>query len=138
MISHVTLGVRDLARAAPFYRAIAAEMNLVERAFEDDGGPEMLCFHVAGLDAPRLYIATPFDERAATAGNGTMIALIAPSRAAVDAAYASGLDAGGTDAGPPGPRPHYEPDYYGAYLRDPDGNKLHLVHRDALQPFRQA
>ncbi|WP_179380323.1 VOC family protein [Jannaschia marina] len=136
MISHATLGVRDLTRAAPFYRAVAAALELHERKPEPDGGPEMLCFLVAGRHVPRLYISTPFDEGAATAGNGTMVALIAPSRAAVDAAHAAALAHGGSCEGPPGPRPHYEPDYYGAYFRDPDGNKLHAVHRDALQAFR--
>jgi lactoylglutathione lyase len=56
-----------------------------------------------------------------------MIALLAPTRALVRNAYAAGLAAGGTDEGPPGLRPHYHADYYGAYLRDPDGNKLALA-----------
>lgn len=136
MISHLTLGVRDLAAVTPFYRAVAHALDLFERAPEPDGGPEMLCFHVADRHAPRLYISTPFDEAQATAGNGTMIALIAPSRAAVDAAHAAALENGGSDEGAPGLRPHYGPDYYGAYFRDPDGNKLHVVHQDALQAFR--
>ena len=136
MISHITLGVTDMARAGRFYRAIAAPLDLHERAVEEDGGPLMYCFHVAGTDAPRLYISTPFDDAPATAGNGTMVALIAPSRAAVDAAHAAALAHGGTDEGPPGLRPHYAPDYYGAYLRDPDGNKLHVVYRAELMAAR--
>ena len=58
-----------------------------------------------------------------------MVAFAAPSRAAVDAAYAAAMAAGGTDEGAPGPRPKYTADYYGAYVRDPDGNKLHFVRR---------
>jgi catechol 2,3-dioxygenase-like lactoylglutathione lyase family enzyme len=58
-----------------------------------------------------------------------MVAFLAPSPEAVEAAYAEGLRKGGSDEGPPGPRPHYDPDYCGAYLRDPDGNKVHIVHR---------
>src|SRR2546427_10912137 len=53
---------------------------------------------------------------------------------AVDAAHAAGLARGGSDEGPPGPRPHYGDGYYGAYLRDPDGNKVHVVHRADVRP----
>jgi predicted lactoylglutathione lyase len=56
-----------------------------------------------------------------------MVALLAQSRAQVDAAHAAGLAAGGSDAGAPGPRPQYHADFYGAYLRDPDGNKIGLA-----------
>jgi catechol 2,3-dioxygenase-like lactoylglutathione lyase family enzyme len=68
----------------------------------------------------------PFDERPATVGNGSMPALIAPSRAAVDAFHAAGLAHGGTDEGAPGLRP-YHAHFYACYLRDPDGNKLSAV-----------
>ena len=78
---------------------------------------------------PRFYIYTPFDGAPATAGNGTMVAFEAPSNAAVDRAYGAGLSSGGSDAGEPGPRLHYGEGYYGAYLRDPDGSKVHVVHR---------
>lgn len=86
-------------------------------------------------DAPRplFLIGTPFDGEPAAAGNGQMVALLAPSRAAVDHAYASALDNGGFCEGPPGLRPHYHPDYYGAYFRDPDGNKICVCCHDAGQ-----
>lgn len=58
-----------------------------------------------------------------------MVAFAAPSQSAVDAAYTAGLLAGGSDEGKPGNRPHYGEGYYGAYLRDPDGNKVHITHR---------
>lgn len=66
MISHLTLGVRDVAPAAPFYRAVARALDLLEWKTEPDGGPEMLCFHVADRAAPRLYVTTPFDDGPAT------------------------------------------------------------------------
>ncbi|MEM7643529.1 MAG: VOC family protein, partial [Pseudomonadota bacterium] len=113
MISHICLGSRDLERSTRFYTAIAAPLDLVERQVEEDGGPPMLCWHVPGQHVPRLYIVTPYDDALATAGNGTMMALIAPTRQAVDDAHAAGLAAGGTDAGAPGPRAHYAADYYG-------------------------
>ena len=59
-----------------------------------------------------------------------MVAFAAPSRAAVNEAYAAAVAAGGTDEGAPGPRPQFAADYYGAYVRDPDGNKLHFVTRE--------
>jgi catechol 2,3-dioxygenase-like lactoylglutathione lyase family enzyme len=74
----------------------------------------------------------PFNREAATAGNGTMVAFTAPSPDAVRQAYFAGLQAGGTDEGPPGERAHYGAGYYGAYLRDPDGNKVHIAHRGDL------
>jgi catechol 2,3-dioxygenase-like lactoylglutathione lyase family enzyme len=61
-----------------------------------------------------------------------MVAFLAPDPKAVDAAYQAGLAAGGTDEGGPGPRVRYGRGYYGAYLRDPDGNKVHVVHRGDL------
>ena len=66
---------------------------------------------------------------AASSGNGSMVAFLAPSPEAVNAAHAAGLANGGTDEGMPGPRDHYAIGYYGAYLRDPDGTKIHFVHR---------
>lgn len=132
MFSHICLGCRDLAVAARFYRSIAPHLNLIERAVEEDGGPPMYCWHLPGRIAPRLYIVTPFDDAPATAGNGTMVALVAPTQDAVRAAHGAGLENGGTCEGPPGIRAHYAPDYFGAYLRDPDGNKLHFVHRPEL------
>lgn len=132
MFSHITLGSRSLERSGRFYRAIVAPLGLVERAAEPDGGPPVLCWHRPGRDVPRLYIVEPFDGGPAGAGNGTMVSLVAPDRAAVDAAHEAGLATGGRDEGAPGLRPQYAEDYYGAYLRDPDGNKLCLVHRAAL------
>jgi catechol 2,3-dioxygenase-like lactoylglutathione lyase family enzyme len=73
---------------------------------------------------PQFFVCTPYDERPASVGNGTHIALLAPSRAAVDAFHRTAIEAGGTDEGAPGPRPQYHEHYYGAYIRDLDGNKL--------------
>jgi predicted lactoylglutathione lyase len=78
----------------------------------------------------------PYNREPATAGNGSMTAFQAGSTVAVDAAYAAGIAAGGTDEGAPGPRSRYGLGYYGAYLRDLDGNKIHLVHRGDLPDQR--
>jgi catechol 2,3-dioxygenase-like lactoylglutathione lyase family enzyme len=73
---------------------------------------------------PFLFLTTPFDGQPASMGNGQMIALLADDRATVDRAHAAALANGGNCEGPPGLRPHYHPNYYGAYFRDPEGNKL--------------
>ena len=78
-----------------------------------------------------LWVCEPFDGQPATAGNGTMIALQADSRKAVDAFHAAALANGGTSEGAPGLRPQYNANFYAAYVRDPDGNKLAVVCRRA-------
>ena len=81
---------------------------------------------------PRFYVFSPFNRQDASAGNGNMLAFSAPSIAAVNLAYAAGIAAGGSDEGAPAERAHYAKNYYGAYLRDLDGNKIHLVFRGDL------
>jgi catechol 2,3-dioxygenase-like lactoylglutathione lyase family enzyme len=76
---------------------------------------------------PKLFIVHPFDGNAAIPGNGVHAAFKIESRASVDAFYKAALENGGTDEGPPGLRAHYHPNYYGAYVRDPDGNKIQAV-----------
>ena len=73
-------------------------------------------------------VGLPFDQQPATAGNGSMVAVAAPSRRGVDEFHAAALAAGGSSEGAPGLRPHYGPNFYVAYVRDPDGNKLAAVH----------
>ncbi len=72
-------------------------------------------------------IAHPFDGKPHVAGNGQMAAFSANSRRQVDEAYRLALSSGAKDEGSPGMRPHYHADYYGAYFRDLDGNKLCVV-----------
>lgn len=133
MFSHVTLGTNDLDRAGLFYDALLMPLGLMQRPVTPDGGPPSLCWIKPGQTLPRLYIYRPFNGAPATAGNGVMVAFEAPSPAAVDSAYAGGMATGGTCEGAPGPRPHYGEGYYGAYLRDPDGNKLHVVFRGDIR-----
>jgi len=130
MISHVTIGTNDLARARAFYDAALAPLGLVCR-YAGPGalgyGPPRGRLRPDGASVMQLWVMTPFDRAPATPGNGWHVALIAPTRAAVDAFHAAALAAGGTDEGPPGLRPHYHATYYAAYVRDPDGNKLQAV-----------
>ncbi len=127
MFSHVFLGIRDFERALAFYRPLLAGLGIAERFCDPDGW--------AGWQStpgprPLLVIGRPF-EGEHEPGNGQMVALLASSRAQVDAAHATALAHGGRCEGPPGPRPHYHPNYYGAYFRDPDGNKLCVACHDA-------
>ncbi len=131
MLSHVTVGVSDHGRAAAFYDAVLRPLGLVRRPSQDES-PRAVAWHAPGQEVPVLFAGTPFDGQAPGPGNGAMVAFLAPSQAAVDAAHAAGLAAGGTDEGAPGLRPQYGDGYYGAYLRDPDGNKVHVVHRGDL------
>jgi predicted lactoylglutathione lyase len=116
MIGYVTLGTNDLARGAGFYDALAAEMGL-RRTMED---PRFVAWG-SGPEAPMLGLIKPHDGKAATPGNGTMVALPARDRAQVDRLHALALSLGGADEGAPGER---FPGFYAAYFRDLDGNKL--------------
>lgn len=129
MFSHVTVGVSDLDTAASFYDALLFPLGLIRREVTPDGGPLSLCWHEPDTSLPRFYAYLPFDGEPSSHGNGSMVAFLAPSTEAVERSYADAMRHGGTDEGKPGQRDRYGPDYFGAYLRDPDGNKLHVVYR---------
>lgn len=124
MIGYVTIGHNDLQKAADFWDATMAPLNY-ERTFFDTG------YGWAGYGAkdkaaglPDIMIAKPENGEPATLGNGSMLAFKADSRAAVDATHAAALKAGGSCAGAPGVRGDSQPPFYGAYFRDPVGNKF--------------
>jgi catechol 2,3-dioxygenase-like lactoylglutathione lyase family enzyme len=126
MFSHITIGTQDLPRALAFYDAALAPLGI--RRMPGTKYVTWASWQRAG-EAGTLWVGKPFNGQPAGHGNGWMAAFSARSRAEVDAAYAAALAAGGTDDGAPGPRPQFTADYYGAYVRDPDGNKLHFVTR---------
>jgi catechol 2,3-dioxygenase-like lactoylglutathione lyase family enzyme len=132
MFSHITVGTADLTRASAFYDAVLIPLGLLRRTVTPDGGPAAACWINPNQTLPRFYVYMPFDRNPATVGNGSMVAFTAMSPAVVDAAYAAGIAHHGRCDGPPGERHNYGTGYYGAYLRDPDGNKVHLAHRGDL------
>jgi catechol 2,3-dioxygenase-like lactoylglutathione lyase family enzyme len=115
MIGYVTLGTNDLARGAAFYDAIAKEMG-TGRMMEFDRGIAWGSPSAAGIG-----LIKPFDGQSATVGNGVMAAFAAQSKEQVDRLYQIALAQGGSCEGPPGLRGDQ---FYAAYFRDPDGNKL--------------
>ena len=121
MLLYATLGTNDVASAKAFYTPTLATLGVILRR----DGTDEVSYGLPGSPDPGLYITKPYDQRPATTGNGTMLALIAGSKAEVDAFHATALGHGGTDEGKPGLR--YSPTFYSCYVRDPDGNKLSAV-----------
>jgi catechol 2,3-dioxygenase-like lactoylglutathione lyase family enzyme len=125
MYSHIFTSVTDFDRAFAFYAPLLSTLGLTLRFHEPDR--PWAGWQVPGQARPLFVICKPHDGRPHDPGNGQMVAFAAASRAMVRAAHAAGLAAGGTCEGPPGLRPHYHAHYYGAYLRDPEGNKVGLA-----------
>lgn len=120
MIHHASVGSSDLARSRIFYQAVIPALGY--RLVSED---EQSLDYGSGVFA--FSIERPLDGKPATGGNGTHIAFEARSRADVDIFHREGLAHGGRDAGAPGLRPEYDANYYGAFLLDPDGNKIEAV-----------
>lgn len=122
MFSHIFVSVTDFERSLAFYGAVMDSLGIALRFCERD--KPWAGWHSAGGTRPFFVICKPYDGQPHDPGNGQMVAFAAPTRAAVRSAHRTALAHGGTCEGPPGLRPHYHADYYGAYFRDGDGNKL--------------
>lgn len=122
MISHIHVGTADFPRAWRFYEAILPLLGLKIRFVEP--GKSWGGWQSPDQTRPLFLIGRPFDGKPADPGNGLMTALLAPDRPAVDRVHAAAIGAGGISEGAPGLRPQYHANYYGAYFRDLDGNKL--------------
>ncbi|KRD55710.1 glyoxalase [Acidovorax sp. Root275] len=129
MFSHIFVGVADFDRAMAFYRPVMATLGIAQR-FVDPSRP-WAGWQSSPDPRPLFLIGRPFEGEHAP-GNGPMTAFAASSRAQVDAVHAAALAHGGHCDGPPGLRPEYHANYYGAYFRDPDGNKLCVAFHGAV------
>ncbi|MCA8902781.1 MAG: VOC family protein [Hyphomonas sp.] len=116
MLAYVTLGTNNKEKALAFYDAVLGEMG-AKRFFAND----RLQFYGVGPGQPMLAIGDPWDKASATCGNGVMPALAVDSTEMVDKVYAKAIEMGAPSEGEPGNR---MPTFYGAYFRDPDGNKI--------------
>jgi catechol 2,3-dioxygenase-like lactoylglutathione lyase family enzyme len=122
LFSHVFVGISDFDRALAFYRPFMASLGISLRFCEPER--PWAGWQSSPTPKPLFVIAKPFNQQVPQPGNGLMVAFMAESRNQVCVAHAAALANGGTCEGTPGLRPEYHPHYYGAYFRDPDGNKL--------------
>ncbi|MCW2308359.1 VOC family protein [Rhodobium gokarnense] len=125
ILSHVSLGVTDLARSIAFYDQVMPTIGAVKKMDVPEIGVAY------GKAYPEFWIQRPIDGQPAGVGNGTHIAFLTGSTDEVDAFHAAALAAGGTDDGMPGWRPQYSPAYYACFVRDPDGHKIEAMFWDA-------
>jgi catechol 2,3-dioxygenase-like lactoylglutathione lyase family enzyme len=124
MLDHVSITVSDMPRARRFYDAVMAALGVPHvGAREDWLGYGERC---RPAHPERTYLSIRLGPKPDVAP-GRHWCFKAPSRDAVDAFWREGLAAGGEDDGAPGPRPHYHAEYYAAFLRDPDGNRVEAV-----------
>lgn len=126
-IGYTMVGTTDLPRALAFYDPIFAAMGL-DQCWRDE------CSASWGKSSdetyPRFFTGYPYDGGKASVGNGTMTAFLCAA-GLIDRLHALALENGGICEGPPGRRPRYGDGFYGAYVRDPDGNKIAFVCYDA-------
>jgi len=120
VIDHVSVGVRDLERAARFYEATLAALGLSRLVSR----PATIGF---GKSYPELWINLRTDMNTVPHESGSHICLRAKSTVEVDAFHAAALGAGGASDGAPGLRPHDRARYYAAFVIDPDGNRIEAV-----------
>lgn len=121
MIGYITLGSNDLEKSRGFYDALMPVIG-AKRIMEFGDNFTM---YGTSMGQPGLAVCKPYDGNAATAGNGNMASIVVDSRARVDALHAKAMELGGSCEGPPGVRGEEgDQAFYGAYFRDPDGNKL--------------
>jgi catechol 2,3-dioxygenase-like lactoylglutathione lyase family enzyme len=119
-VSHVSLGTNDYPRAKAFYDAVLATLN-IRCVMDFPGGAGY------GRHFPEFWIQAPHDRGRASSGNGVHVCFFASSQEEVKAFHAKALELGGKDDGAPGRRPEYAPDYYAAFVRDLDGNKIEAM-----------
>ena len=122
-LNYVMIGSNDVTRARAYFDAV---LPLIGGTVIMEFMPDGFCYGLRG--GGRVWVTAPFNKEEAAPGNGNMVGLLCESVAEVRAAHAAALAAGGSNEGEPGPRPQYGPDFFGAYVRDLDGNKMSFVY----------
>lgn len=117
IMSHTSIGVRDFDAAVAFYTRVLGVLGA--RPIMNHPGAAAF-----GKQFPEFWVQTPYDGQPASVGNGTHHAFFARNREEVQAFYRTALEAGATGDGEPGERPDYGPQYYGCFVRDPEGHKI--------------
>jgi catechol 2,3-dioxygenase-like lactoylglutathione lyase family enzyme len=121
MLHHVSVGVMNVERASRFYDSVLGALGY-RRVME------FMPYAIGyGAETPVFWVQLPHNQTPATVGNGVHVGFVAMTKDMIGAFHRAALEAGGIDEGAPGPRPDYGPDYYGAFVRDLDGNKLEAV-----------
>lgn len=136
MLSYVTVGADDIARAKQFYSAFLPTLG-----YGLEEGPEGLSYALPLASGqfpalPEFYVKPTYDGAPASAGNGSMVAFELRDQRQVRDLHAAALAAGGSDEGAPGFRASYGPTFYVGYLRDPQGNKIALFSSNPNDPNR--
>jgi catechol 2,3-dioxygenase-like lactoylglutathione lyase family enzyme len=119
-IAHVSIGTNDFPRAKAFYDAVLATLQIECLEDTEDGSGY-------GRGVPQFWVGFPHDGADATPGNGVHVCFQAHSMEEVQAFHARALELGGRDEGKPGLRREYADNYYAAFVRDLDGNKVEAV-----------
>ncbi|ARN21977.1 VOC family protein [Piscinibacter gummiphilus] len=132
MLSHIFVSVQDFDRALKFYTGLMSLLGNELRFSEPDR--PWAGWHSVGASRPFFVICKPYNGEPHDPGNGQMVAFLARERADVAAAHTYAVDHGGTSEGLPGLRPEYHPNYYGAYFRDTEGNKLCVACHESEGP----
>src|SRR5215813_6784456 len=122
-IDHVSVGVSNIERSKRFYDAVLAPLGM-DPVFPVAINGRLVAVGYGIGDKATFWIQFPVNGQPASMGNGVHIAFNAKTRAAVDDFFLAAIDQGGVEDGRPGLRSEYHPDYYGAFVRDPDGNKI--------------
>jgi len=129
IVSHVSLGTRDMPKALAFYDAVMATVGASRKEEIKLDGLGLVAV-AYGKAFPEFWIQLPSNQQPAAVGNGVHVGFIAPDENTVQRFHQASLKHGGTDEGAPGPRPHYGAQYYGCFVLDPDGNKIEATFWD--------
>lgn len=123
IISHVSLGTNHFDQSVAFYDRVLVTLGC-QRLMDYPGAVAY------GKQFPEFWVQTPFDGKPAGVGNGTHVSFSAMSQEAVHSFYEAALAAGGVGEGEPGGREEYGAEYYGCFVRDPEGHKIEAAFWD--------